>query len=152
VTTDTLITICIAILVGAATIAFAARSIATQLRVIAFLEFTRRYSEIIVQMPTAARALKDDVSLSSLPQSERAATLNAFRLYFNLCSEEFYLSEEKVLRKPTWRIWRRELSTYLRTQIARDAWTEVRGEYYKTFRNEVERILAAAIAQSGDPQ
>lgn len=53
-----------------------------------FAEYTRRYQEIILQMP-------DEIYLDT--EIVNAHTLKYMSLYFNLCSEESHLWESGII-------------------------------------------------------
>ena len=61
-----------------------------------FAEYTKRYQEIIINMP-------DNVFAGTAPIND--TTLKYMRLYYDLCSEEFHLYNEGLVPKDVWDNW-----------------------------------------------
>src|SRR6266849_5831275 len=72
-----------------------------------FLEYTKRYGEIMDMFPPDSRRARLDLFAEPPPASEDL-TLVVLRS-LNLCSEEFYLCKNRYLSNDVWRIWEAEL-------------------------------------------
>ena len=82
-----------------------------------FLQYAKRYDEIINSFPKNARLARIN-SRKALPKPNEELTICILR-YLNLCSEEFYLYRTKYLSKGVWDIWADELVRTLRTPLFR---------------------------------
>jgi len=94
-----------------------------------FAEYTRRYSEIMDEVPFEARRPGGAYSLEALPTDQHHEVLRALRNYLNLCSEELYLAKTRRLDRRTWRIWTSGIKDTLRLPCFNAGWREMRGEY-----------------------
>ena len=113
-----------------------------QMNALLFLEYTKRYEEIINSFPPSARGARFDLSGEAPPESPE---LNAAVLrYLNLCSEEFYLWKRRYLATDIWYIWESELRRTLRSALIKREWRAVRREFasYPEFAQYVEACQA----------
>ena len=140
-----------AFLVGAATIYISAHQITKQLKVAVFLDFTRRYADIVDRLPHDIRVAPFEAELSELSESDRAATEVAILSYFNLCSEEYYLHSEKFVTKRIWSLWLRGLRRSLEIPAVRYVWQEARLRYYADFRKKVDDYISATPPSGTSP-
>lgn len=83
-----------------------------QNRLNTFLEYTRRYQEIIRHL-----------------HSGSGSRLDNMHLYFNLCREEFYLHKKGTLDDAIWNLWVEEMRTMMNDQQNQVAWKEL-GSYF----------------------
>ena len=117
----------VSILFGIYTFFSGVRSYNKQMNAQVFLQYTQRYEEIMKSFPKngwAARINSDE----ALPEPSDEISLCALR-YFNLCSEEYYLYQDKYLSKRVWGIWEKELVRTLRTPLFRREWIRLRDEF-----------------------
>ena len=100
-----------------------------------FLEYTRRYEQIMESFPANARLSLNE----KLPKSSKALTFCVLK-YLNLSSEEFYLCRKYYLSKSIWSIWEKELKRTLRSPLLRREWDKLRTEFesYPAFSRYVE--------------
>lgn len=84
-----------------------------------FAEYTKRYQDLILQMP-------DDLDISSIDSKDVDKFM---RLYFDLCSEEYYLHSKGVIDKKVWGLWVDGISTAMNKQKYKTAWILL-GSYY----------------------
>jgi len=103
-----------------------------------FLEYTRRYQQIMESFPADARDARLSLN-EKLPKSSKALTFCVLK-YLNLSSEEFYLYKKHYLSKSIWSIWEKELKRTLRSPLLRREWSKLRNEFesYPTFSRYVE--------------
>ena len=84
-----------------------------------FTEYTRRYQELMLNMPK-------DIDTSSIYNKDIDVYM---RLYFDLCSEEYYLHSEGVIDDRVWGLWVDGISTAMNKQKYKTAWILL-GSYY----------------------
>jgi len=93
-----------------------------------FLEFTRRYDEVMAPMRRAGAGV-DLSTVGSLPGDEYDLVLLR---YLNLCSEEFYLYTNNYMAKRVWMIWKADIERTLKSANVRSRWT---AGMYKEFES-----------------
>jgi hypothetical protein len=92
-----------------------------------FLEYTKRYSEVMNRFPAEALRARLDLT-ATLPEKSDELSLAVLR-YLNLCAEEFYLCKQKYLSQHVWKIWELELKRTLSSPLFVREWTELREEF-----------------------
>jgi hypothetical protein len=130
-----------AVVVSAVAVAMALKGVRDQLRVSVFLTYTERYAKVMKAVPFEARRPGSDYRLASRPSDERTRVLEAFRDYFNLCSEEIWLHHHHRIDHSTWHVWERGMRQVARFPCFREAWEELAVEYnyydvFLTFVND----------------
>ncbi len=105
------------------------RGIRSQLWVMTFSEYTRRYSEIMEALPFEARRRRGNFDLAALSAPVRERVLGAMRKYLNLCSEELYLHRKGRIDREAWSIWRIGIGDTVCLPCFQQAWTLLRTEY-----------------------
>lgn len=106
-----------------------------------FLQYAKRYDEIMNSFPRNARLARIKSS-EALPKPSGELTICVLR-YFNLCSEEFYLYESKYLSKKVWNVWTDEMIRTWQTPLFRREWTKLVNEFdaYPEFQSFVKISL-----------
>jgi len=106
-----------------------------------FLEYTKRYEEIMSHLSQAAREARLDLDGDPPPTSPELSL--AVLRYLNLCSEEFYLCRRRYLSTKIWKIWEAELRRTLRSPLFRREWNKLHREFdsYPEFHDYVENTL-----------
>lgn len=98
-----------------------------QLRLQVFLEYTRRFDEI---------RFPDDSFLARWadlgPKRARKAE-RAFRKYFDLCSQEWWLHHTGKIENRVWEVWARGMADIVNTPGGRHAWKVIRPDYQNVF-------------------
>jgi len=122
------------------------RGIRDQLWLQTFQEYTRRYSEIVRDLPSDSRRPGSGFSLDALTAEERGRVLNAARAYLNLTSEEFFLHRRGRIDNETWEIWRTGISATIRLPWLQLAWQELEVEY--SYFKDYCRFVAECLAVS----
>ena len=114
-----------------------------------FTESTRRYKELVCDLPTAARDLFAALESTDFGL-ERAALVRFARGYFNLCSEEHFLHARNRIDHIAWEIWCCGISDMQRLPWIRELWVQLRHEYdgYPEFVEFFEVGIADAVAAS----
>jgi hypothetical protein len=118
-----------AVIVAAGAIIVAVRSVRDQLWLHTFSEYTRRYADIVNDLPTAARQPNSGFEFSTADHETQETLLRALRAYLNLCSEEFYLHSRRKIDDDTWGIWREGIEETMRLPWLRTTWQTMRQEY-----------------------
>lgn len=97
-----------------------------------FAEYTKRYQDIILRMP-------DNMDTSSIYNRDVDIYM---RLYFDLCSEEYYLHTKGVIDEHVWELWTDGIKTALRKQNYKTAWKLLGGYYDDTsFKNFMSDLI-----------
>jgi hypothetical protein len=92
-----------------------------QVRLQTFLEYTRRYQEIMLHLPEGInrRAFR----LNRLPKAVRDATLRYMRAYYDLCSEEFALNKMGQIHPEFWALWEEGIGQTASMPAFQQAWS-----------------------------
>ncbi|MBR1526817.1 MAG: hypothetical protein IJ640_09200 [Prevotella sp.] len=80
-----------------------------------FAEYTKRYQDIILNMPNT-----DD---------DEAQVQKYMRLYFDLCSEEYHLYKRGRIPSDVWELWEDGMRLSVRRERYMRAWEQLKNEY-----------------------
>ena len=107
-----------------------------------FSEYTKRYQEILLQLPLSI--FDDNFDLVKVPDDEREKILKLMRAYFELCAEEYYLSRSRMIDHHIWEDWREGMEYTFNRPAFKEAWKEVsrHKDIYKEFRPFHDRTTA----------
>lgn len=84
-----------------------------------FSDYTRRYQDLILHMPS---------DIDNLPLDNN--TVQTFmRLYLDLCSEEFFLHSHSVIDDEVWVLWTEGMKTVMKREKFQTAWKSL-GSFY----------------------
>lgn len=97
-----------------------------------FAEYTKRYQDLMLKMPA-------DLDTSSVFNRDVDIYM---RLYFDLCSEEYYLHTKGVIDDVVWGLWTEGIQTALKKKKYKVAW-ELLGEYYNdnSFKSYMSNLI-----------
>jgi hypothetical protein len=139
-----------AVVVAAAALIVTLRGVRRQLWLSTFADYTKRYSEIVDEIPLAARLRPGSFSLAMLDGQERERVVCVAVRYLNLCSEEFHLHSEGIIDARTWRIWESEMKSFLERRWIAEAWVMIRAEYdsYPEFHSFVSGFVFSSEESS----
>lgn len=98
-----------------------------QLRLQVFLEYTRRFDEI--EFPQGAFV----EPWPRLTKKRARKAERAFRKYFDLCSQEWWLHQSGKIESRVWEVWARGMADIVATAGGRHAWQTIRPEYQNVF-------------------
>ena len=98
-----------------------------QLRLQVFLEYTRRFDEI--EFPEGAFV----EPWPRLTKKRARKAERAFRKYFDLCSQEWWLHQSGKIESRVWGVWARGMADIVATAGGRHAWQTIRPEYQNVF-------------------
>ena len=120
------------------------RGVRNQLWLHTFAEYTRRYAEVVKDLPSEGRRPGSGFDIAKLPPHERDAVVNAARAYLNLTSEEYFLHSRNRIDDETWSIWRTGIEETVRLPWLQTAWRELQPEYayVPDFCGFMDRCLA----------
>ena len=130
-------------LLAAGTLMWGFHGVKSQMWLATFADFTKRYADIVDRLPSEMRVPGDFV-LHGLSREEEDKVFGALRRYFNLCSEEHYLAQRRILDSQTWKIWTTGIQDALRNSGFKDAWKllRVEYEYYPAFCAFMDELVA----------
>lgn len=121
-----------------------------------FTEYTRRYNELMDELPEAARLAAPQWQEHQLTQGEGLALDRAFRRYMHLCSEEYFLHLRGRIDRQTWDIWRDGMQTTMALPSFRGCWDRVGATYayfseFHAFMSELVSRAASEGPTRGSP-
>ncbi len=112
---------CIALAVSFFSIWLQTKNANKQLLITNICEYTKRYQEIILQLPESI--LYKDFDIDSLSDKEREKILRTMWIYFDLCYEEYSLYHHlKLIDKKLWTIWESGIKTALSREAFIQSW------------------------------
>jgi hypothetical protein len=141
--TDSIITI-ISVSIALAAFVWGIISYRNQMHAQLFLEFTKRFEEVMQSFPKSAWSARLDIE-GKPPAKSKELSLSVLR-YLNLCGEEYYLYKKGWLNKGIWKIWEGELIRTLRTPLFIREWEALSSEFeaYPAFKKYVDSIQQEA--------
>ncbi|NQZ05501.1 hypothetical protein [Idiomarina sp.] len=112
---------------------FTVRSFNRQLQLTFFSEYTKRYQEITLNLPSNIN--EQSFSFDALPPELKDRTLRYMRAYFDLCSEEYFLKRKNHLDDETWKEWKTGMEFSFSKTAFREAWKllQLNSTYYGEF-------------------
>ena len=133
------------VIVALASVVVALRGVRDQLWLQTFSEYTRRYGEIVTDLPSEARRPGGTYLFDEQDESEQGRVLNTARAYLNLCSEEYYLHSRGRIDDETWTIWRDGMIEVFRAPWIQTTWDILEPEYrFLEFCEFVDQCIADA--------
>lgn len=120
---------------------FTVKSFQKQLQLSFFSEYTKRYQEIMLNLPESINA--SNFEYDTLSRDERDKTLRYMRAYFDLCSEEYYLYKKNYIDKCTWKEWESGMKFAFSKTAFVKAWTLLKFDaiYYGEFSKFVSESM-----------
>lgn len=112
------------LLIAAITIVYTQYKDRRQNKIMLFSEYTRRYQELLINMPPNMVCCTDHLN---------DEILIYMRLYFDLCSEEFHLWKKGMIPNQVWEIWKEGMQITTNRPIYKMAWKELSVEYNRDF-------------------
>ena len=111
-----------------------------QMTAMMFLEYTKRYEEIVDSFPANAWAYRLN-SAEDLPVTSPELTKSILK-YLNICCEEYTLSQKGYLAKDIWSMWEGIVKRVLRSPLFRREWPTLAVEFesYPEFSKYVEAV------------
>lgn len=87
-----------------------------------FVGFTKRYEEWLLKMPSTM--FMGEVKLGD------EAVLRHIQLYFDLCSEEYYMRKKGMIDDEVWQYWVEGMRDTFKRFGLKTIWQGVLGQYY----------------------
>ena len=118
------------------------RNFMKQLRLNLFIDYTKRYQAIILNLPSNIGSKEFDIE--KLPLEDKEKTLVYIRAYFDLCSEEYFLWQRGNIEKDVWYEWESGIRHALSQKAFQDVWNkhiESNSTYYKEFTKFMNKML-----------
>lgn len=97
-----------------------------------FAEYTRRYQDIIMNMPHSVYEGNETLDKN---------VLRYMSLYFNLCSEEFDLHCKGAISPDVWSKWLAGFKITMQHRIYQLAWQHEKGHYDSEFRSFFDNLI-----------
>jgi hypothetical protein len=131
----------VVIIVGALSILTGLRGVTKQVQVVTYLEFTKRYSQIVGPMLKLSRKHKSAQCLADIHADEAEEFRDLAGGYFAILAHEYHLYKLGHLDARTWRMWSALVPNILRNPLMREVWNEAQ-EWYGSFP-EFQRFIDA---------
>lgn len=90
-----------------------------------FAEYTRRYQEIMIQMP--------DSVFEGTAVASNSGVAKYMILYFDLCSEEFHLRSQGFIPDDVWNKWVEGMRLTVKSQIYYTSWQRLAYSFNSDF-------------------
>ncbi len=122
-------------LVVAATTGFVQiRQIYKQMRLASLADYTKRYQDILLSLPSTY--FTESFSFDRLSDEEREDIPKRMRVYFDLCSEEYFLHREGYIPAAVWKEWEQGILSNLGLKHVQFEWTDAssRTDIYGEFK------------------
>lgn len=105
-----------------------------------FLAYTQRYQDIVKNFPIGVES--KDFELSK-EKNEKESLLRWMRSYFDLCSEEYYLNENKFIDNKVWILWEGGIKDSISKPAFVQAWNIIQdnGYYDSKFANYINDLI-----------
>ena len=112
-----------------------------QLRLNFFADYTKRYQEIILNLPENIN--KSHFDYNQLPIDIKNRTLRYMRAYFDLCSEEYDLWNAGYIDNRIWNNWKEGIEFAFSKPAYRSAWNLINLDtiYYSEFNKWLNEIF-----------
>lgn len=103
-----------------------------------YMEYTKRYQEIILHFPENIN--EDDFDMKTLECDKKEKTMRYMRVYYDLCFEEFDLHTKQFIDDTIWGAWRSGMQFAFRKTAFQQAWKKIKEDtqYSKKFTKFVE--------------
>ncbi len=106
---------------------YQSRSTQKQIKLQNFIEYTKRYQEIILNFPENINA-KDFTFEGINDDIERDKTMRYMRAYLDLCFEEYTLHKGKFIDDDLWSIWKGGMETAFSKPAFKQAWNKIQND------------------------
>ena len=132
-------------LVAIITLVIQSRSMRKQMKLQNYMEYTKRYQEIILNFPESIN--ERSFVLDDLPSSEvRGKTMRYMRAYYDLCYEEFDLHRRKFIDEDIWQIWEAGMRTAFSKPAFQQAWGKIKQD--SNFEQQFEDFVAERMKRA----
>lgn len=102
------------------------RATKKQLELQNFMEYTRRYQEIMLNLPGSISTGK---FLYAEPKSKKYdQEMRYVRAFFDLCAEQYLLTNNGYVEKNIWVFWKKGIYSALNTKAFNEAWNIIKND------------------------
>ena len=91
-----------------------------------FIEYTKRYQEIILNFPENIN--EDNFKFDTLDTEIKNKTMRYMRAYFDLCFEEYTLHKKKFIDDVFWSIWKGGITVAFSKTSFQQAWKIIQND------------------------
>ena len=119
-----LVSMCAA-LVAIGALVYQSHSTRKQIKLQNFVEYTKRYQEIILNFPEGINR-KDFVIENIKDEAEKNKTMRYMRAYIDLCFEEHTLYKKDFIDDDLWSIWEGGMKSAFSKPAFKQAWAAIR--------------------------
>jgi hypothetical protein len=104
-----------------------------------FTHYTQRYQDILVNLPTNINS--KNFSIDELKTDEKEHLYRWLRAYIDLCSEEFYLNQNKLIDSYVWRLWGSGMTDFFNKPAFYQTWNTIQENdtYGKEFKKFIDQ-------------
>ena len=112
-----------------------------QLKLSFFADYTKRYQEIMLNLPLNLHSA--DFDFDKLPEDVKDKTLRYMRSYFDLCSEEYDLWQAGYIEERIWKNWKEGIEYAFSQKSFRNAWNLIRPDkfYFPDFSLWINSVI-----------
>lgn len=94
-----------------------------QMKLNLFADYTKRYQEIILNLPIDINDNDFDINKLKEDNTDKYnQTIRYMKVYFDLCSEEYFLNQKGYLDKKVWEEWKSGIEYTLSLRSFIDSW------------------------------
>jgi hypothetical protein len=111
-------------LIAIAGLIYQSRATQKQVKLQNFIEYTKRYQEIILNFPENIN--EQNFSFDPLSPEIKNKTMRYMRTYFDLCFEEFTLHEKEFIDNDFWQIWKGGMEVAFSKSAFKQAWATIK--------------------------
>jgi hypothetical protein len=90
-----------------------------------FADYTKRYQEIILEFP---EDINEDKFKLIAKRKNYSKTMRYMRAYFDLCFEEWYLNERKLIDADVWEVWKGGMKAAMSKTVFQQAWIKIKAD------------------------
>ena len=92
-----------------------------------FAEYTKRYQEIMLNLP-------EGINTNSVAYNDSSERVRRYlRAYIDLCSEEFYLHQNRKIHHKVWENWEQGIKASFQLNLFNEAWEHFDKTSYPEF-------------------
>jgi hypothetical protein len=120
------------------------RSTRKQLKLQNFIEYTKRYQEVVLNFPENIN--RKDFQIDAIDSEEvKNKTMRYMRAYIDLCFEEYTLYKKGFIDKDLWSIWKRGMETAFSKPAFQQAWALIQkdteyGDEFRKFADDLNNL------------
>jgi hypothetical protein len=117
------------------------RILNNQMKLNFFADYTKRYQEIVLNLPENINDPMFD--FNNLSIDIKSKTIRYMRVYFDLCSEEYDLWKAGYIEDRIWYNWKEGIKFAFSKKAFKDAWTIIKLDsiYYPEFTEFIKNEM-----------